>query len=80
MHQQQLISYIPFPEQLKGKYQSYTQADIGALRNIGYAEPFLNVEEGVAKYVHYLSGRQLGRHRPLMNLRHVPLKFEKETQ
>ena len=51
MQQQRLISYIPFPEQLRGKYQSYTQADIGALRNSGYAEPFLSVEQGVARYV-----------------------------
>jgi len=46
-----LISYIPFPEQLRGKYQSYTQADISALREMGYAEPFLNVEQGVTRYV-----------------------------
>ena len=54
MHQQQLIRYIPFPEQLKGKYQSYTQADISALRAIGYKEPFLNVEQGTTRYVNYL--------------------------
>lgn len=51
LHEQDLISYIPFPEQLRGKYQSYTQADISALRNSGYAEPFLDVERGVAHYV-----------------------------
>jgi ADP-L-glycero-D-manno-heptose 6-epimerase len=51
MQQQGLISYIPFPEALRGKYQSYTQADIGALRNNGYSEMFLSVEQGVAKYV-----------------------------
>lgn len=51
LQQQGLIGYIPFPEQLRGKYQSYTQADISALRNSGYAEPFLNVEQGVARYV-----------------------------
>ncbi len=51
LHRQGLISYIPFPDQLRGKYQSYTQADISALRNIGYTEPFLNVEQGVARYV-----------------------------
>jgi ADP-L-glycero-D-manno-heptose 6-epimerase len=51
MQQQGLISYIPFPEQLRGKYQSYTQADISALRDSGYAEPFLSVEQGVARYV-----------------------------
>lgn len=54
MHQQQLIRYISFPEQLKGKYQSYTQADISALRAIGYKEPFLNVEQGTTRYVNYL--------------------------
>ncbi|MEO8331538.1 MAG: ADP-glyceromanno-heptose 6-epimerase [Gallionella sp.] len=49
--QQGMISYIPFPDQLRGKYQSYTQADISALRNSGYTEPFLSVEQGVARYV-----------------------------
>ena len=51
LHQQGIISYIPFPEALQGKYQSYTQADIGALRNTGYEEPFLTVEQGVSRYV-----------------------------
>jgi ADP-L-glycero-D-manno-heptose 6-epimerase len=51
MQQQGLISYIPFPETLRGKYQSYTQADISALRNSGYSESFLSVEQGVARYV-----------------------------
>lgn len=51
LQQQGLISYIPFPEQLRGKYQSYTQADISALRGSGYTEPFLSVEQGVARYV-----------------------------
>ena len=51
LHQQGILNYIPFPDALKGKYQSYTQADIGALRNSGYAEPFLTVEQGTARYV-----------------------------
>lgn len=51
LQQQGLISYIPFPDALRGKYQSYTQADISALRDSGYAESFLSVEQGVAKYV-----------------------------
>ena len=46
-----IISYIPFPEALRGKYQSFTQADIGALRSIGYSQAFLSVEQGVARYV-----------------------------
>ena len=45
------IEYIPFPPQLVGKYQSYTQADMSALRAAGYGEPFLAVDEGVGRYV-----------------------------
>jgi ADP-L-glycero-D-manno-heptose 6-epimerase len=45
------IEYIPFPEALRGKYQSYTEADLGALRGAGYEAPFLTVEEGVGRYV-----------------------------
>ena len=48
---QGVIEYIAFPAQLVGKYQSYTQADIGALRKAGYEAPFLTVEEGVGRYV-----------------------------
>ena len=54
MHQQQLIRYIPFPDALRGKYQSYTQADMAAIREIGYAQPFLTVEQGTARYVNHL--------------------------
>lgn len=49
--EQGILSYIDFPEALKGKYQSFTQADIGALRAAGYTEEFLSVEEGVRRYV-----------------------------
>ena len=46
-----MIEYIAFPEALKGKYQSYTEADIGLLREAGYEAPFAGVEDGVAAYV-----------------------------
>ena len=49
-----IIEYIPFPEALKGKYQSYTEADIGALRATGYEEEFLNVDQGVGRYIDWL--------------------------
>jgi ADP-L-glycero-D-manno-heptose 6-epimerase len=49
------IEYIAFPEQLKGKYQSFTQADVANLREAGYAEEFLTVEQGVARYVEWLA-------------------------
>ncbi len=49
------IEYTPFPEHLKGSYQSYTQADISALRAAGYDGCFLSVEEGVSKYLDWLN-------------------------
>jgi ADP-L-glycero-D-manno-heptose 6-epimerase len=42
------VSYIPFPEELQGKYQSYTQADLGTLRSDGgYTAEFTELEEGI---------------------------------
>ena len=54
-----LIEYIPFPAQLVGKYQSYTEADLEQLRAAGYAGEFMPVETGVADYV----ARRLGAQR-----------------
>ena len=48
------ISYIPMPESLRGKYQSYTQASVDKLRAAGYAEEFLDVPQGVGKYIDQL--------------------------
>ena len=50
MRERGIVQYIPFPEDLKGRYQSYTQADVSALRAVGYSPPFLTVEQGVAGY------------------------------
>ena len=52
--QKNFIEYIPFPSQLIGKYQSYTQADLSRLREAGYPGEFQRVEEGVADYVREL--------------------------
>ena len=49
-----LISYIAFPDALKGKYQSFTQADLTNLRSVGYADDFFTVEEGVSSYIPWL--------------------------
>ncbi|MFS6937742.1 ADP-L-glycero-D-manno-heptose-6-epimerase [Neisseria animaloris] len=51
---EELIRYIPFPDSLKGKYQSFTEADISRLREAGYEEAFLDVDEGVSRYVHWM--------------------------
>lgn len=52
-----IIQYIPFPDDLRGRYQSYTQADISTLRAAGYEAPFLTVEQGVARYCQKLLQR-----------------------
>lgn len=45
------IRYIPFPEELKSRYQSFTEADITALRSAGYARPFRDVRAGIKDYL-----------------------------
>lgn len=45
------IRYIPFPEHLRGRYQSYTEADTQRLRKVGYDRPFKTVEQGVREYL-----------------------------
>ncbi len=45
------ITYVTFPEALKGKYQSYTQADTAQLRKAGFDGEFLSVAAGVSRYV-----------------------------
>jgi ADP-L-glycero-D-manno-heptose 6-epimerase len=52
------IQYIAFPDALRGKYQSFTEADLTALRGAGYTAPFLTVAEGVERYVGALIQRE----------------------
>lgn len=49
------IEYVTFPEALKGKYQSFTEADLTQLRRAGYKNEFASVAEGVADYIRCLS-------------------------
>lgn len=51
------IEYIPFPEELRGKYQAYTQADLTRLRAAGYRETFVPLERGVEMYLRALGER-----------------------
>jgi len=51
------IEYIPFPEHLRGRYQSFTEADMSALRKFGYTRSFRSVEEGVPLYLDWLQAR-----------------------
>lgn len=56
---QEILQYIEFPEDLKGRYQSFTQADLSHLRQAGYDKPFVDVQTGVGRYVDTLV--QMGR-------------------
>lgn len=49
------IEYIAFPENLKGRYQSFTEADMSALRAVGCDHKFMTVGDGVGKYVEWLN-------------------------
>lgn len=54
-HGRGAIKYIPFPDALRDSYQSYTQADITTLREAGYANEFVSVEDGVRRYLEVLA-------------------------
>lgn len=50
------IEYINMPEDIRDKYQYFTEAKMGKLQNAGYIEPFFSLEDGVKEYVKkYLS-------------------------
>lgn len=48
------IEYIPFPQDLVGRYQAYTQANLDKLRAAGCLVRFRSVEEGVHDYMQVL--------------------------
>lgn len=54
--QEENISFIDTPQDIRGTYQYYTQADMQKLRSAGFDRPFRTLEEGVSDYVeHHLS-------------------------
>ena len=56
------IDFVEMPEVLRGKYQYFTQADIGKLRASGYAKPMTKLDEAVRDYVQgfLVPSRRLG--------------------
>ena len=52
--EQKLLRYIEFPDDLKGRYQSHTQADLTRLRAAGFTQAMRDVQTGVAEYVRAL--------------------------
>jgi ADP-L-glycero-D-manno-heptose 6-epimerase len=45
------ISFIDTPEDIRDKYQYFTEADMSKLFSQGYNTPFYSLEEGVKDYV-----------------------------
>ena len=59
MGREPAVEFIDMPEELSGRYQYFTQAEMGKLRAAGYARPFRTLEAGVASYVtDYLAGQE----------------------
>jgi len=54
-HKKGKLEYIPFPEHLKGCYQSYTEANLEQLRSSGCEHLFKSVEDGVSLYMEWLN-------------------------
>lgn len=50
------LEYIPFPDSLKGSYQCFTQANLQALRAIGFQAGFTTLETGLEKYFLWFQG------------------------
>jgi ADP-L-glycero-D-manno-heptose 6-epimerase len=53
------VEFVPFPEHLRGAYQSFTEADLTALRAAGYHRPFRDVAAGVPQYLAELTAHVL---------------------
>ena len=51
MNKKPNIQYIEMPQEIRDKYQYFTEANISKLNNAGYHYPFTNIENGVFKYV-----------------------------
>lgn len=52
------VEFIPFPDDLVGKYQAFTQADLTKLRAAGCDVKFHTVAEGVGEYMEWLNGKK----------------------
>ncbi len=56
LNREAAIRFVPMPQDLRGKYQYFTEAPLGRLRDAGYDRPTIPLEEGVADYVrHHLA-------------------------
>lgn len=51
MGKEPVIEYIDMPEDIRDKYQYFTEANMSKLKQAGYTEKFCSLEEGVMDYV-----------------------------
>ncbi|MDR1878866.1 MAG: NAD-dependent epimerase/dehydratase family protein, partial [Bacteroidales bacterium] len=51
MNRTENIEFIDTPLDIRDKYQYFTQANMGKLKDAGYRKPFTSLEEGVEDYV-----------------------------
>lgn len=49
--QEPRIEFVDTPEEIRDRYQYFTQADMSRLRSAGYDRPFTSLEDGVGRYV-----------------------------
>ncbi len=57
LHLRPNIRFIDMPEDIREKYQYFTEANMNKLRNAGYHDEFYSLEKGVTDYVqNYLTG------------------------
>lgn len=45
------IQFVDIPEDIRDKYQYFTEADMRKMRGAGYKKPFYSLEDGVKSYV-----------------------------
>jgi ADP-L-glycero-D-manno-heptose 6-epimerase len=50
MNREPVISFVDTPEDIRDKYQYFTEADMEKLRRAGYDRPFTSLEDGVLNY------------------------------
>ncbi|EQD53366.1 ADP-L-glycero-D-mannoheptose-6-epimerase [mine drainage metagenome] len=54
-HGKGTLEFIRFPDELLGRYQTFTQADLTQLRTAGYQDPCLDLNAGIGQYLAWLN-------------------------
>ncbi|MXP56649.1 ADP-glyceromanno-heptose 6-epimerase [Pantoea sp. Mhis] len=54
-YKENFIEYIPFPKEMQGYYQTFTQANLTKLHQIGYTKKFKTINNGINEYIMQLN-------------------------